>query len=231
MSAATSTSRRNRRQPQQQAHPTGRRAHGRCGARVPQFRHRERGHCSRAQEQGLPPDNHVEAPGAHRLPRQQGATNEGRRARPTHPAVLEPAAAAAGWRYGRAQRQSIRQDGDGCQRRGMPQAQRQERPEALRREIAQGHPGGQHEADHQYDAESLDEVAEAPGEGRREQADGRAGAQHESQLRGGHPARVDQGGEKGRRDAEGGVQRGIEQEEAGQRGRPDGGLTHGAPFS
>ena len=72
---------------------------------------------------------------------------------------------------------------------GMPQAQRQERPETLRLEIAQGHHGGQHEADHQHDAEALDDIAEAPGEWRGEQAHGRAGAQHEPQLRRGQPAR------------------------------------------
>ena len=57
------------------------------------------------------------------------------------------------------------------QRRGMPQAQRQKRPEALRREIAQGHHGGQPEADHQHDTKPVDRVAEAPGEGCCEQAD------------------------------------------------------------
>ena len=94
----------------------------------------------------------------------------------------------------------------------MPETQRQERPEALRRDIAQSHPGGQYEAAHQHDTEPLDQVAETPGEGRREQADGCAGAQHEPQLRGWHSARVNQGWEKGRRHPEGGVQRGIEQE-------------------
>ena len=192
-----------------------------------QLRHQARGHGGRAQQQGLQPDDHVEAPGAHRLPGQQGAADEGRGARPAHPAVLEPAAAAAGRRHRRAQRQGIRQDGDRRQRRGMPQAERQERPEALRREIAQGHHGGQHEADHQHDAEPLYHVAEASGEWRREQAYGRAGAQHEPQLRRGHPARVDQGREKGRRDAEGRVHRGIQQEESGQRSRPDGSEVHG----
>ena len=207
-----------------------RRTHGRCGARVLQFRDPACGRRGRTQQQGLWPDDHVEAPDAHRLPRQQGAPDEGRRAGPAHPAVLEPAAAAAWRRYGRAQRQGIRQDGDRRQRRGMPQAQRQERPEALRREIAQGHHGGQPEADHQHDTKPVDRVAEAPGEGCCEQADGRAGAQHEPQLRGWHPTRVDQGGEKGRCHAEGGVHGGIQQEEAGQCGRP-GGLTHGASFS
>ena len=67
-----------RRQPQQLAHPAGRRTHGRCGVRVLQFRDPACGHGGGAQEQGLQPDNHVEAPGAHRLPGQQGATNESR---------------------------------------------------------------------------------------------------------------------------------------------------------
>jgi len=92
------------RQPQQLAHPTSWRAHGRCGARVLQFRDSARGHGGRTQQQSLQSDDHGEAPGAHRLPRQQGTPDEGGGARPAHPAVLEPPLAAAGWRYGRAQR-------------------------------------------------------------------------------------------------------------------------------
>ena len=89
--AATSTSWRKR---GGRAHPTSRRAHGRGGARGPQFRDPARSHGGRDQQQSLQ-SNIVEAPGTHGLPSQQGATNEGCGARPTHPAVLEPATAAA----------------------------------------------------------------------------------------------------------------------------------------
>ena len=182
MRAATSTSVSKPREPQQQEHTARRRAHGIPGAIVPQLRHQDRGRCGRAQQQGLQPDDHVEPPGAHRLPGQQRADDEGRGARAAHPAVLKPTAAAAWRRRGGAQRQGIRQDGDRPQRRGMPQAERQERPKSVRREIAQGRRGGQRGADHEHDAEPLEHVAGAPGERRREQSHDRAGAKHEPEL-------------------------------------------------
>ena len=181
-------------QPQQQEHPRPARPRPLWGARrSPAPRARP----YRAPGGHLPPDNHVEAPGAHRLSRQQGASNEGRRARPTPQPYSNPRRPLLGGGTAAPSAKASARMVTVCQRCGMPQAQRQERPEALRREIAQGHPGGQHEADHQYEAESLYEVAEAPGEGRREQADGRAGLSTSPSCAAGTPRALTKAGRKG----------------------------------
>jgi hypothetical protein len=53
----------------------------------------------------------------------------------------------------------------------------------VRREIAQGHRGGQRGAGHEHEAVPLEHVAYATCEWCREQPHGRAGAQHEPELR------------------------------------------------
>ena len=112
----------------------------------------------------------------------------------------------------------------------LPQAEREQRPPAVCREIAQGDRSRQRGTDHEHAAEPLEHVTQTPSERRREHAHGRAGAQHEPQLRRWQPTHAQEGWEKGRGDAKGRVQRGIQQQEAGQCGRP-GGLTHGASVS
>ncbi len=74
--------------------------------------------------------------------------------------------------------------GDRRQRRGVQQADPKQKPKSMRREIAQGHRGGQRDADHEHDTERLGQVADAAGERRREQSHGRAGAEHEPELLG-----------------------------------------------
>ena len=151
----------------------------------------------RAQEQGPRRDNHVEAQALTACPASKVPAMKAAEPVP-RTAVLEPAAAAAGWRYGRAQRRSIRQDGDGASAAACPRLSARNGQKPCAGEIAQGHPGGQHEADHQYEAESLYEVAEAPGEGRREQADGRAKALSTSpSCAAGTPRALTKAGRKG----------------------------------
>jgi hypothetical protein len=63
----------------------------------------------------------------------------------------------------------------------------------MRREIAQGHHGGQRGEYDEHDTECLYQIADTPREWRREQPDSRAGAKHEPKLLGRQPTRAQKG--------------------------------------
>src|SRR5262245_53621461 len=61
---------------------------------------------------------------------------------------------------------------------------------SMAHEIAQRHRGGEYDADNEYDAERMGQVADATCKRRTEQSHGRASAEHEAKLLGQQPPRT-----------------------------------------
>ena len=182
----------------------------RCAWRMRQLGHQRRRERRKAEERRLQPDDHAEPGDGDGLAGDERGEDEGGRPGAAYPAVLEARALRG------AERQRIGEHRHRRERRRLHHADREEPPEAMRRQISERGERGERNAKDEHRAQRAKHIAQPARERRAHQAHRRAGAEHEAQLLRRNTARAHERRQERRRDAIRRVHGGIEEDEACQ---------------